>query len=87
LSYSRYALPSAVILVFTCGMSAMTQVRGDMPAITTYGERNPNAPKELEAFAFLIGKWEGMGKVKLEDGKSAEFAVSWIGRYILDERP
>lgn len=84
MSNSRYALPSAVILVFTCGMSAMTQVRADVPAITTYGERNPNAPKELEAFAFLIGKWEGMGKVKLEDGKSAEFAVSWIGRYILD---
>jgi hypothetical protein len=43
-----------------------------------------NAPKELEAFSFLIGKWEGVGKTKLADGRSAEFAVSWIGRYILD---
>jgi hypothetical protein len=28
-------------------------------SITTYGDRNPRAPKELEVFAFLIGKWQG----------------------------
>src|SRR6185295_6484704 len=54
-------------------------------AITTYGERNANAPKELDAFAFLIGKWEGGGKTKTADGKIVEFGgVTWIGRYILD---
>jgi hypothetical protein len=62
----------------------MTEVRAAEPAISAYGERNPNAPSELNAFAFLVGKWEGAGKAKLPDGKVAEFAVSWIGRYILD---
>jgi hypothetical protein len=53
--------------------------------VTTYGERNANAPKELDAFAFLIGKWEGGGKAKTADGKIVEFVgVTWIGRYILD---
>ena len=54
-------------------------------AITTYGERNGDAPKELDAFAFLIGKWEGGGKTKTADGKIVEFGgVTWIGRYVLD---
>jgi hypothetical protein len=53
-------------------------------AITHYGERNASAPAELDVFAFLIGKWQGTGKVTLPDGHIAEFSVSWIGRYILD---
>jgi hypothetical protein len=44
----------------------MTDVRAAEPAITTYGEPNANAPKELGAFSFLIGKWEGTGKVSTE---------------------
>jgi hypothetical protein len=51
---------------------------------TTYGERSPHAPQELDVFAFLIGKWDGQGKTTLPDGKVAEFPVTWIGRYILD---
>jgi hypothetical protein len=50
-------------------------------AITTYGERSADAPKELEAFAFLVGKWES-GKVRTPDGKVVEW--TWIGRYVLD---
>jgi hypothetical protein len=26
---------------------------------TIYGERGPRAPRELDVFAFLIGKWSG----------------------------
>jgi Protein of unknown function (DUF1579) len=62
----------------------MTVARAAAPAITKYGERNANAPSELDAFAFFIGKWEGGGKTKLPDGTSAEFSASWIGRYIPD---
>ena len=56
----------------------------DVNQKTSYGERNPNSPSELEAFSFLVGKWQGKGRVKLDGGKFAEFDVSWIGRYILD---
>jgi hypothetical protein len=54
------------------------------PSITSYGEKSPTAPRELSVFSFLIGKWEGKGKTKIEDGKFAEYEVTWIGRYILD---
>ena len=73
-----------MVCALSYGTGFTTQARAGAPALTTYGERNANTPAELEAFAFLIGKWEGVGRTKLPDGKSAEFAASWIGRYILD---
>jgi hypothetical protein len=54
------------------------------PTKTSYGELNPAAPAELQAFSFLIGKWDGTGRTRLPDGTVAEFPVTWIGRYILD---
>ena len=54
------------------------------PSKTIYGERSPLAPRELDVFAFLIGKWDGRGRTRLPDGKVAEYPVAWIGRYILD---
>jgi len=56
----------------------------DVKQKTRYGERSPNSANELELFSFLVGKWQGMGRVKLDGGKFADFPVSWIGRYILD---
>jgi hypothetical protein len=53
-------------------------------AITTYGERNANAPDQLDLFSFLVGKWEGTGRARLEDGSHAGFQLTWIGRYILN---
>lgn len=52
--------------------------------ITTYGERNAEAPSQLNLFSFLVGKWNGKGKTTLPDGSSAQFELTWIGRYILD---
>ena len=52
------------------------------PAITTYGERNPEAPAELDLFSFLVGKWSGKSRTRLPDGNHAEW--TWIGRYILN---
>jgi hypothetical protein len=74
---------SVVVLMMTCGLWAAEATQMD-PSKTTYGERNPGAPNELEAFAFLVGKWQGTGKAKLDTGKVAEFEVLWISRYILD---
>jgi hypothetical protein len=54
------------------------------PSKTAYGEKSPRAPRELDVFAFLIGKWEGRGKTRLPDGKVVEYPVAWVGRYILD---
>jgi hypothetical protein len=61
----------------------------EVPAVTDpskiiYGEKSPDAPRELDVFAFLIGKWDGRGRTRLPDGKVAEYPVAWVGRYILD---
>jgi hypothetical protein len=54
-------------------------------AITAYGERNSQAPDELELFSFLVGKWNGSGKTRLADGSHVQWeGVTWIGRYILN---
>ena len=57
----KYAVLGAVVLMTTWGGRAVEVAQAD-PSKTTYGERNPSAPKELEAFSFLIGKWQGTGK-------------------------
>jgi hypothetical protein len=54
------------------------------PAITVYGTLNPDAPAELEVFAFLVGKWVGTGKFRDAAGKYTEYELEWIGRYMLD---
>jgi hypothetical protein len=54
------------------------------PAIATYGQRNAQAPSQLNLFSFLVGKWRGTGKTKLADGSSAQFELTWIGRYVLN---
>ena len=80
----KYAVLSAVVLMMTWGARAVEVTQMD-PSKTTYGERNPSAPKELEVFSFLVGKWQGTGKARLPDGTVAEFSgVTWIGRYVLD---
>ncbi len=55
-----------------------------LAAITTYGERNAQAPAELDLFSFLVGKWSGAGKARLPDGGHAQFELTWIGRYVLN---
>jgi hypothetical protein len=83
MSSLTYAAAAASLLVSLGGVRAEAQQLD--PSKTTYGERNPNAPKELGVFSFLIGKWQGTGKTRLPDGKVAEFGgLSWIGRYVLD---
>ena len=82
---SRRTIPLIAAALSLIGVFATIAARAATPAVTKYGERNAGAPAQLDAFAFLIGKWEGGGKTRLADGKSAEFSgVSWIGRYILD---
>ena len=74
----QYAALSAVVLIMTSEMSTMNSRQMDVSK-TTYGERNPSAPKELGVFSFLIGKWQGTGKTRLPDGTVAEFSgVSWM---------
>lgn len=54
------------------------------PAVTTYGTMNSAAPKELGAFAFLVGKWSGTARSRNPDGTYSEYTFDWIGRYVLD---
>jgi hypothetical protein len=64
--------------------SAQQSTSADDVSKTIYGEKSARAPRELDAFAFLIGTWKGTGRTKLPDGTFAEYPVGWVGRYILD---
>jgi hypothetical protein len=76
---------SGLALFITAGSaSAQEPTRPLDISKTSYGEKSPRASQELDAFAFLIGKWEGAGRTRLPDGKVVEHAITWIGRYILD---
>ena len=72
------------LLMVTSNANAQEARSVTDPSKTIYGERSPRAPRELDIFAFLIGKWEGRGRTRLPDGTVAEYPVSWVGRYILD---
>jgi hypothetical protein len=79
---ARLSIAAAVMAAAVCvggGTVAMAQ-----PAVTPYGSKSPSAPDELGLFSFLIGKWEGIARVRLADGTFAESKVTWIGRYVLD---
>ncbi len=79
------ALSAGAVVLVMAGTAHAQEVRPvNDPSKTTYGEKDPRAPRELDIFAFLIGRWEGTGRTKLPDGKVAEYPVTWVGRYILD---
>jgi hypothetical protein len=73
-----------LIALLAINLSTATYAMANEPAITTYGERNPRAPEQLNLFSFLVGKWKGTGKTRLEDGSHAQFELTWIGRYIFN---
>jgi hypothetical protein len=83
--YKLYYMARCVaLLVMINSVVAQETPQMNDPSKTTYGEISPDAPDELRAFSFLIGKWDGKGRTRLEDGSFAEYPVTWIGRYILD---
>ena len=55
-----------------------------MPSQTNYGRPNPDAPKELSQFGFLIGKWKAQGKALDGEGTWGEVSMRWAARYILN---
>ena len=73
-----------VVLVAALAIGTASDSMAAEPAITTYGERNSQAPDELDLFSFLVGKWSGNGRTRLENESYAEWEVTWIGRYILN---
>jgi hypothetical protein len=49
-----------------------------------YSHPHPLAPKELEQFAFLIGRWRCESRVLQADESFATYHASRVGRYVLD---
>jgi hypothetical protein len=79
----RARIAAALVLV-ALHAAIMQGVGAQEAAVVPYGVRNSAAPVELDAFAFLVGKWKGIAKVRLENGGYTEHDVIWIGRYVLD---
>ena len=74
----------ALLLIAMLALAPLRYTMAAEPAITTYGQINAQAPRQLTLFSFIVGKWKGTGKTRLEDGKFAQYELEWIGRYILD---
>ena len=53
-----------------------------------FGKRHPDAPKELDQFAFLIGNWDIKPRAMTPNGEWTEIdqPAYWEGRWILDGR-
>jgi hypothetical protein len=49
-----------------------------------FGKANPNAPKALSQFGFLIGRWRCEATVRLGEGTEQKLEATWLGRFILD---
>jgi hypothetical protein len=73
-----------LIAALGIGITTASYTMAHEPAITTYGQRNAQAPRQLNLFSFLVGKWKGTGRTTLPDGSHAQFELTWIGRYILN---
>lgn len=50
----------------------------------TFGQPNPNAPKELTQFAFLIGEYTCVDELTDTDGNTTRLDARWSGKYILN---
>lgn len=51
---------------------------------SAWGKLNPEAPRELARFAFLVGRWRCEASLKMDEGKWVQFHATWVGRFILD---
>jgi hypothetical protein len=60
------------------------QEHGRAMNLERYGKPNPNAPKELSQFAFLIGEWQCEVRLKDENGEYRASSATWVCRYTLD---
>ena len=81
--FSGVRIAAALVLIAS-HIATTDGAMAQEPAVAPYGVRNVAAPPELDAFSFLVGKWKGVAKVRLENGGYAEHDLIWIGRYVLD---
>lgn len=49
-----------------------------------FGLKNPDAPEELEQFAFMIGHFDCKDRIRQPDGSWLEFPSTWHGYYFLN---
>lgn len=49
-----------------------------------FGRPHPDAPPELEQFAFMIGEFDCIDEIRQADGSIMRFAAIWNARYFLN---
>lgn len=88
---SRTAIRAVAALLLLPGVVVGQTTDRDDPALTPtmnsaqqdYGRPHPDAPRELQQFAFLIGRWECESRVNSKDGAWQTYPATRVGRYIL----
>ncbi len=52
--------------------------------MSEFGTRHPDAPRELDLFAFLAGRWDGSGLGIDTPGEPPKpYSMTWVGRFIM----
>lgn len=49
-----------------------------------FGRPHPDAPKELEQFAFMVGEFDCIDEIRQPDGSMLRFRAIWNARYFLN---
>ena len=82
--------PSFTPTVLVLGMllAPMAGAASEQLLSCDMGKRNPEAPDELDQFAFIVGNWNIKARPMMPDGKWSDQHQSayWEGRWILDGR-
>lgn len=91
----KHALPLATVLLCAAlcsGLPRAAAAQSTAPAFGTYepspahpfGRLNPDAPPELQQFAFMIGAFDCIDQIRQQDGSWLEFPAVWNAFYFLD---
>ena len=84
----RFIRPLVILSTAVCTLWTAGCTRGDNQGMTAaageFGRPNPDAPRELEEFAFLIGEWRCDIRIRAADDGYETHEGSLVARYTLD---
>lgn len=89
-------MPRGVLLLLLMGVSVVPAVAQEAPvrapafgayepnAAYPFGRPHPDAPPEMEQFAFLIGAFDCVDQIRQQDGSWVSFPAVWNAYYFLN---
>ena len=80
--------PAAILLAQEPKVDDQTAAEPDVAYAASpaypYGRPHPEAPAELEQFAFMIGEFDCVDQIRQQDGSVIRFRAIWNAHYFLN---